>query len=132
MVKYISFNKKYFLITLGLFVTEVLIALYLHDKIIRPYIGDLLVVILIYTFVKSFMNISINKLALYVLIFAIVIEWLQYVNFITLIGLQNNQLAKIVLGNSFEWIDIAAYLGGIIVVLLTEQFIKNFKSSSIK
>ena len=33
--------------TLLLLVTEVLIALYVHDSIIRPFIGDMLVVILI-------------------------------------------------------------------------------------
>jgi uncharacterized membrane protein len=118
MRKYLIFNKNYFIVTFILFIIELLIAFYLHDKIIRPYIGDLLVVILIYTFVKSFLKIGVNKLAFYVLIFAFVIEWLQYINFITLIGLQNNQLAKIVFGNSFEWIDIAAYIGGIAIVLL--------------
>ncbi|MEI7977235.1 MAG: DUF2809 domain-containing protein [Bacteroidota bacterium] len=126
MRKYLIFNKNYFIVTFILFIIELLIAFYLHDKIIRPYIGDLLVVILIYTFVKSFLKIGVNKLAFYVLIFAFVIEWLQYINFITLIGLQNNQLAKIVFGNSFEWIDIAAYIGGIAIVLLVERFIKKF------
>jgi len=54
-----TFNTKYFLLAFALFFVEVYIALYVHDDIIRPYIGDVLVVILIetvakYSFKKSF------------------------------------------------------------------------------
>lgn len=30
------------------FIIELIIALYVHDRIIRPYIGDMLVVVLVY------------------------------------------------------------------------------------
>ena len=50
----VIFNKTYFLLALLLLLAEVLIALYLHDALIRPYGGDFLVVILLYCFVKSF------------------------------------------------------------------------------
>ena len=32
------------------FIIELIIALYVHDRIIRPYIGDMLVVVLVYCF----------------------------------------------------------------------------------
>ncbi len=38
------FNKSYAALTLILFTVEVVIALFVHDHIIRPYLGDVLVV----------------------------------------------------------------------------------------
>ncbi len=56
MKKSIEFNWYYFVLTILLLGLEIIIALFAHDSIIRPYIGDLLVVILLYCFVKSFVN----------------------------------------------------------------------------
>jgi len=36
----LRFNKTYGLLALTLFITEVLIALYVHDGFIRPTVGD--------------------------------------------------------------------------------------------
>lgn len=56
----LHFNKTYFAFTVLLFLTETLIALFLHDQLIRPYFGGVLVVILIYCFFKSFFTISVG------------------------------------------------------------------------
>ena len=116
-----KFQWKYFVLAILLFLTEVLIAYYMHDKIIRPYVGDLLVVILIYCFIKSFVNISITKAAIFVLLFSYVIELLQYLNMIKFLGLQKSRMANIVLGNYFEWIDLVAYTVGIAIVIMFEK-----------
>ena len=121
MRKMFKFQWKYFVLAILLFLAEVLIAYYMHDKIIRPYVGDLLVVILIYCFIKSFVNISVTKAAIFVLLFAYVIELLQYLNMIKFLGLQKSRMANIVLGNYFEWIDLVAYTIGIAIVILIEK-----------
>lgn len=118
------FNKTYFLLAVLLFVIEVLIALYMHDRIIRPYIGDLLVVILLYCFVRAFVNISPVKIAVGVLLFSYLIEVLQYVKLVKLLGLQHSRIANVVIGNLFEWIDLVAYTVGIIIVLAVEKYRK--------
>lgn len=46
----------YAIATVILLLTEVLIALYVHDAFVRPYIGDVLVVIVIYTFIRIFVD----------------------------------------------------------------------------
>ena len=117
----IKFNKTYFGLALFLFTIEVLIALYIHDNIIRPYIGDVLVVMLLYCFIKSFFNTKVVPTALSVLIFAFGIETLQYINFIEIIGLQNNIIARNVIGTSFAWMDILCYSVGIAIVLVVEK-----------
>jgi hypothetical protein len=117
----ITFKLRYFLFAVLLFITEVLIALYVNDRIIRPYIGDVLVVILIYCAVKTFLHIPVFKAAICVWIFALLVETLQYFNFVSLLGLKHNKLANVVLGNYFAWMDIAAYTVGLLIILLAEK-----------
>jgi hypothetical protein len=117
----LTFNFRYFTATIILFITEVLIALYVDDSIIRPYIGDLLVVVLIYCFVRSFFNFSVRSTAIGVLLFSYTTEVMQYFHVVALLGLQHSRLARIVIGTSFSWEDIIAYTAGIIIVLLIEK-----------
>ena len=117
----IGFNSRYFLFAMILLVTEILIAVYMHDRFIRPYAGDFLVVILIYCFVKSFLRSGVWITAIAVLLFAYTVEILQYFNLVKLVGLQNSRLANIILGNSFEWIDMLAYTLGIALVIVIEK-----------
>ena len=62
-------NKRilYTIATIILLVIEVLIALFVHDSIIRPYVGDVLVVVVIYTFVRIFVPERVVILPLYIL-----------------------------------------------------------------
>ena len=120
----LKFNLRYFLLAIGLFIIEVLIALYMHDRIIRPYIGDLLVVILIYCFVKAFVNTRVFKTAVAVLVFSYAVEVTQYFKLVEVIGLGKSRLARIILGSSFEWVDMLAYTAGILIVLAIEQFLQ--------
>lgn len=117
----LTFQKKYFFITLFLFVVEVLIAIYVHDDFIRPYGGDFLVVILIYTFVKTFLNISVLSACIGVLLFSYFTETLQYFKIVELLGLSHSNLAKIIIGTSFAWEDMIAYTLGILMVYLVEK-----------
>jgi hypothetical protein len=115
------FNKTYFIITVILFLIEVAIALFIKDQFIRPYLGDVLVVILIYCFVKSLVKISVHKAALGVLLFAFCIEILQYFNLVEKMKLQHNTVAKTVIGTSFSWEDMLAYIAGILIVIIVEN-----------
>ena len=117
----LQFHKGYFLLALVLFITEVLIALYVHDAIVRPYIGDVLVVMLIYCFVKSFLNVRVLACALWVLLFAYFIEFTQYLKLVNLLGLQHSKLASTVMGTSFAWADMLAYTLGTIIILVAER-----------
>ncbi|TZF85050.1 DUF2809 domain-containing protein [Pedobacter sp. BS3] len=116
-------HKTYLALTIVLFITEVFIALFVHDSIIRPYGGDFLVVILLYCLVKSCMNVSVRHAALGVLLFAYLVEALQYVHVIRILGLEQYLLARIIIGTSFAWTDIAAYTLGILFVITVERFI---------
>lgn len=120
------FNFKFFIATLFLFIAEVSIATILKDiNWLRAYFGDVLVVILIYTFVLSFFEINNkNFLNLGIFIFACAIEFAQYFHFAELLGFQDNKIAMIVLGNSFSWIDILCYATGSFCIFTFNKFLK--------
>lgn len=115
------FHLKYFAATVLLFITEVVIALYINDDFIRPYFGDVLVVMLIYCFIKSFFITDVIKTAIGVLLFSYLIEMLQYYRYIEVLGLQESKLARVVLGTSFSWNDIMAYTIGVVLLTAVEM-----------
>ena len=121
------FNKNYFIIFVLLLLTELYIGFFIHDSIIRPYIGDLLVVILIYAFVRIFIYSAYFKVALFTFVFACLVETAQYYNLISLLGLQNNGTARVLIGTSFSWIDILAYFGGFIIIIIVETFLARIR-----
>ena len=56
----------YIISFLMIFCIEVLIALYVRDSFVRPYMGDALVVVLVYSFVRIFIPTGIPRLPFYV------------------------------------------------------------------
>ncbi len=114
------FNKTYFFLTILLLLVEIYIAMYIHGGFIRSYFGDYLVVILIYSFVKSFWREAYFKVAIYVLIFSFVVEILQYFKIVEIIGLEKIEWARIIIGTDFAWADLAAYFLGILTVIIIE------------
>ncbi|HYC27971.1 MAG TPA: DUF2809 domain-containing protein [Chitinophagaceae bacterium] len=116
----LTFNWRYFVAAFLLFIIEVLIALFVHDSIIRPYIGDYLVVILIYCAVRTFLKAPVVKVSTGVLLFAYLVEVLQYFKIVDRLGLSGNIIAKTVIGYGFEWWDMLAYTLGIVTVVIIE------------
>ncbi len=119
----LTFNYRYFIWAVFLFLIEVGIALFFDDQIIRPYIGDVLVVILIYCFLKAFIINPVWTLAIITLLFAYFIELLQYFKIVKVLGLQKYTLARVVIGTSFSWIDMLCYTIGVAIVLVVEKLI---------
>ncbi|HEY0653634.1 MAG TPA: DUF2809 domain-containing protein [Chryseosolibacter sp.] len=117
----LTFRSRYFCLTVLLFITEVLIALFVRDRFIRPYFGDVLVVILIYCFIMSFMKLPVMPVAIGVLLFAFAIEGLQYLRIVVKLGLQDSPVISTVLGTSFAWNDMLAYFAGFVIIIAAEK-----------
>ncbi|OOG76264.1 DUF2809 domain-containing protein [Flavobacterium sp. A45] len=129
----LTFNKNYFGFAILLFSIEVLIALYINDRFVRPYLGDVLVVILIYCFLKSFLKLPVLTAAIAVLGFSFTIEFLQFLNIVEKLGLEKSKTARTVIGTSFSWIDLLTYIIGITIVLIIEKYwLKNNQKLKIK
>ena len=73
-------RKKYIIGFLILLVIEILIALFVHGGFIRNYLGDVIVVWVVYCFVKMiFPKLNSYFTAIGVMLFAFVVEFLQAV-----------------------------------------------------
>lgn len=118
---------NYLIIFLLLFFTELLIAVFVHDKFIRPYVGDMLVVILIYTFLRIFVPNGIKHLVWYIFLFAAAVEILQYFHLGQLLGLSDNRVAMIVIGSTFDIKDILCYFAGCVLLWRIEKMSHNEK-----
>ncbi|MDR2234753.1 MAG: DUF2809 domain-containing protein [Chryseobacterium sp.] len=115
----LKFNLKYFLLTLFIFLIEVLIATKLSGIFfVRAYLGDVIVVMLLYTLVKSFIKINDEKLILGILIFSCLVEFAQYFKIAEKLGFQPGSLMYIIIGNCFSWIDILCYAAGCLILYL--------------
>ena len=73
---------------------EVLIALLVHDAFIRPYFGDVLVVVVIYCFLRVLFPSGVRLLPLYVFLFAATIEGLQYFDLVHLLHLDGSRFFR--------------------------------------
>ena len=118
----------YIIATVVIFITEFLIALYVHDDIIRPYVGDVLVTLLLCTLVRSIYIKPIPKLWLWVFAFSIFVEVTQYFHLADLLGIQNKAV-RIIMGGSFSFIDIVCYFVGCLAFFLIEEIIRKRNKS---
>ena len=113
MGKTIGQKRLFYVIVTGLLLlVEVLIALFVRDNFIRPYVGDMLVVILIYCLLRILIPERVRLLPLYVFLFAVGVELLQAVDIVHLLGLGENSFFQILIGSTFDVKDIACYVIG--------------------
>ena len=108
-------NRKrlfYLIAFFALVAIEVMIALFVNDNFVRPYVGDVLVVMVIYCFVRIFIPNGVHLLPLYIFIFALAVEIGQYFDFVALLGLEQNRFLSILLGRTFSVSDIVCYAVG--------------------
>lgn len=122
-----QFNLKYFLIFLTIFCIEVSIALFIKDNFIRPYFGDYLVIFLVYYFIMSFLVANKNKIAFGVLVFAFLIEIIQYFQILSYFHLEKNKILRIVAGTTFSFEDLIIYT----LAFLTIIFFNNYKKETL-
>ena len=85
---------------------EICIALFVRDRFVRPYVGDILVTVLLCCLAKA----AVPKVspALPVFLFAAAVEGAQWLGLVEKLGLQGTAIG-IILGATFDWKDIACY-----------------------
>jgi len=123
------FNSTYFFCFVALLITEICIAMYVSGGFIRHSLGDFLVVILLYCFIRCF-NIKLVTALVITLLFAYMVELLQYFNVVEKLHLQQNRVASTVIGTSFSWGDILAYNLGMVLVIIIEKLAQCISSRS--
>ncbi|MBS5932675.1 MAG: DUF2809 domain-containing protein [Clostridiales bacterium] len=116
----------YLIIFITLMIIEVLIAVYVHDSFIRPYVGDILVMGVLYTLIRVITPERCPYLPYLLFAFATIIEILQYFEFASILDFMNSKLLRIVLGATFDMKDILCYaIGTIIIVIINHVKVEN-------
>ena len=111
-----TFRPLYALATVLAFGVELFIGLYVHDRLIRPYVGDALAVILVYLGLRSITRLNIRMALLAALAIAFALEFGQYFHLIDRLGLGHSRIARLVLGTTFDVGDLGCYTLGAAVM----------------
>lgn len=115
-----SFKWNYFLIFLLLLFAEIIIAIFHFNAFIRGFLGDVLIVLLLYSFLRIFIRDNVLKTALSVLVFAFFVEFLQYFKLTEILNIQSKLLLTL-LGSVFDIWDLVAYFIGFLIILSFEK-----------
>ncbi|ESQ73494.1 DUF2809 domain-containing protein [Asticcacaulis sp. AC402] len=102
------------------FAIEVLIALFVRDGFVRPYLGDVLAVVLVYLGLRSITRLNVALALTATLAIALTIELGQLFGLIDLLGLRGNRLAHFTLGGTFDTKDLLCYAAGGAAIALAE------------
>lgn len=111
-----------------LLITEVLIGLYVRDGFVRPYLGDVLVVVLLYCLVRVALPTGVRLLPLYLFLLAAAVEIAQYLDILSLLGVGAGSPLRVVFGTSFSWADMLCYLAGAAVCAGVDHLLKPKRS----
>ena len=109
----------YILLFLILLTVEFCIAVYIHDDFIRPYVGDVLVTILLCCLFRSIFPEKLPRLPLYVLLFCIFVEIFQLFHIVERFEIKSG-IIHLLLGSTFDWKDIICYAIGCVLFYAAE------------
>ncbi|MEO9129768.1 MAG: DUF2809 domain-containing protein [Sphingomonas sp.] len=115
-----TFRPSYALATIAVLGIEIVIARFVHDDFIRPYLGDSIAVVLVYLALRAATQSRMVVAVTIAFAFACAIEVGQFFHLVDVLGLGANRVARIVLGTTFGLTDFVAYVGGAAFVLAIE------------
>lgn len=99
--------RAYFSLSAAL-LFAVLILLAGTTGFLRNTLGDYLVVLLLYALARTAKPTGLRLLPLLLFGFAVLVELLQFVDVLSLLGI-TNETVQIAVGSVFDWLDIAVY-----------------------
>lgn len=110
----------YLVLTLVILILEVIIAVYVKDKLIRPYVGDILAIIFVYFGIKTLYP-SLKQANILAFLIGCIIEISQGFQILKYLGLQDNKWLSIILGSTFDWSDLFCYFIGFIIQIFSPK-----------
>ena len=116
-----------FLLLLGV---EVCIGVFRFNHFIRSYIGDVIVVWVIYCLLRSFVPKRFNSyaVALGILVFSFAVEFLQKAHIADILGVENPFLRTLI-GTSYAVEDLWSYAVGTLITIAEIFFFRRLAAS---
>jgi hypothetical protein len=106
------FDRRSFTIFIAVLLIEIIIGTFFHDRFVRYFLGDVLIVVLICYFIRSWWAIRLPILLIGTLAFAFLTELAQYFDLVGRLGWQHSELTRLTIGSTFDWADLLAYTIG--------------------
>lgn len=110
-----NLRVKYTVLFCVVLLAEICIALFIRDRFIRPYVGDMLVTVLLCSLFRVVVPKGVRWLPVYVFLFASAVEIGQYFDVVKLLGLENNVFFSTVMGRTFSAADLFCYAFGCLI-----------------
>ena len=110
------FSRGYFLAFLAVLAIEIFIAIAVRDSIVRPFVGDVLVVVLLYCLVRALTRLPVRAAIGGVFAFACCVELAQWLQLGVRLGIPPKSILGVMLGTHFDPLDFAAYGCGALVI----------------
>ncbi len=108
----------YLILAAVLMVAEVLIGAFVHDNFVRPFVGDVLVTVLLCALGRVVLP-NWRYLVPCVLGLSFVVELVQLIPFEV-----KNKLLSIALGSTFDVVDLVCYTVGCLIFFVGEKALK--------
>lgn len=112
-----------------LFAVEIIIGLYVHDQFVRPYIGDMLVVVLLWALVRIIIPFRAVWLSGAIYVFAVLVELSQMIPLVDFLEIEN-RLIRVLMGTSFAVGDLFAYAAGCIVTAIVDIAVFRYRKQN--
>lgn len=97
------------------------IAYYETPVFVRFYLGDVIIMVLMYAFVRMIAPYRFPALCLWLLIFAVVVEGLQYIQILKILGLSDVSWLNTWFGSVGDIKDVICYLAGTAICVVIEK-----------
>ncbi len=114
----------YLLIFLVILLSEVMIALFIKDDFIRPYVGDILVTVLLCAFLRIFFPFRFTALPGIAFLFSLAVEIGQYFDIVRIFGFEDNRVISTLIGRTFSLTDIICYALGCVIFAVVDTSVK--------
>lgn len=114
----------YVVATIALLLIEIYIGLFVRDRFVRPFLGDVLVTMLLCCLWRAIKPTGVRLLPLYVMAFATVVEVAQYFDVVALVGLEHNAFISTIVGRSYSHKDLLCYAIGCVIFWTAEWAVK--------
>lgn len=122
----LKIRLPYMVATVVLLGVEVLIGAFVHDDFVRPFVGDVLVTVLLCTMGRIVLP-KWRWLPLGVLVFTIVVELSQLLELDRILGVEGTAIGTAI-GSTFDIADLICYTVGCAVFFTCELGIKKIKT----
>lgn len=120
-MKRFQINPAYFIGFCALLGVEVAISLFVRDQVIRPYLGDVLVVVLLYCLIRAICRDAPRLLPLWVFLFAALVELCQLFYIVERLHLGQYKVLSTILGSTFDVVDLLCYATGAALLFLWQS-----------